>query len=113
MALIVIYISLQLGKRCIDGLMDPAPSGLADAIRPRVESLPGVAECHRIRVRTSGAHVFVDLHATFSGSRSPEDGHRQTEVIEELVRALEPRADVTVHPELHRSSDRDPLAQSR
>jgi len=98
-AVIVIYVSLQLGRRCVDGLMDAAPAGLAERIRQRVESMPGVAECHQIRVRTSGAHVFVDLHATFSGGRSLEDVHRQTEIIEAAVQELEPRADVTVHPE--------------
>jgi cation diffusion facilitator family transporter len=115
-SVIVIYISLQLGKRCVDGLMDAAPAGLAENIRQRVESMPGVAECHQIRVRTSGAHVFVDLHATFSGGRSLEDVHRQTEIIEAAIRELEPRADVTVHPEPAEprpGGGRNPLAQSR
>jgi cation diffusion facilitator family transporter len=98
-ALIVIYVSVQLGRRCIDGLMDAAPAGLASAIQRAVEAIPGVADCHHIRVRTSGAHVFVDLHASFSGARSLEDVHRQTEAIEAVVLELEPRADVTVHPE--------------
>lgn len=98
-AVIVIYVSLRLGRRCVDGLMDAAPAGLAAAIQGRVEIIPGVTDCHQVRVRTSGAHVFVDLHATFSGARSLEDVHRQTEVIEAAVRELEPRADVTVHAE--------------
>ena len=98
-AVIVIYVSLQLGRRCVDGLMDAAPAGLAAAIERRVAVIPGVTDCHQVRVRTSGAHVFVDLHATFSGARSLEDVHRQTEVIEAAVRELEPRADVTVHAE--------------
>ena len=115
-AVIVIYVSVQLGRRCVDGLMDAAPAGLAEGIRRRVESMPGVAECHQIRVRTSGAHVFVDLHATFSGGRSLEDVHRQTEIIEAVVRELEPRADVTVHPEPAEpapGTGQDPLVQSR
>jgi cation diffusion facilitator family transporter len=98
-AVIVIVVSLRLGRRCVDGLMDAAPAGLAAAIKRRVEAIPGVTDCHQVRVRTSGAHVFVDLHATFSGVRSLEDVHRQTEVIEAAGRELEPRADVTVHPE--------------
>jgi cation diffusion facilitator family transporter len=98
-AVIVIHVSLRLGRRCVDGLMDAAPAGLAAAIQGRVEIIPGVTDCHQVRVRTSGAHVFVDLHATFSGARSLEDVHRQTEVIEAAVRELEPRADVTVHAE--------------
>jgi cation diffusion facilitator family transporter len=116
-ALIVVYVSLQLGRRCIDGLMDAAPAGLAETIQQRVESIPGVVECHQIRVRTSGAHVFVDLHATFSGGRSLEDVHRETEIIEAVVRELEPRADITVHAEPvdppQPGTDRDPPAQSR
>lgn len=95
----MIYVSLQLGRRCVDGVMDAAPAGLAAAIERRVEAIPGVTDCHQIRVRTSGAYVFVDLHATFSGARSLEDVHRQTEVIEAAVRELEPRADATVRAE--------------
>lgn len=98
-AVIVIYVSLQLGRRCVDGLMDTAPAGLAASIERRVKAVPGVRDCHQVRVRTSGAHVFVDLHATFSGARSLADVHRQTEIIESAVRELEPRADVTVHAE--------------
>lgn len=86
LAVIVIYSSLQLGRRCVDGLMDAMPAGPAAAIERRVEVTSDVTDCHQVRVRTSGAHVFVDLHATFSGARSLEDVHRQTEAIEAAVR---------------------------
>ncbi|MFH1023033.1 MAG: cation diffusion facilitator family transporter [Planctomycetota bacterium] len=103
-AAIVVYISVRLGRRCIDGLLDSAPSGLAEDVRRAVEGLPGVKNCHSVRVRTSGPRVFVDLHATFPKSKSLADVHARTEDIEAAVRKLSPGADVTVHPEPHREA---------
>ena len=59
---IVIYVSVQLGIRTVHGLLDTAPKGMAERIKTTVEGLPGVIDCHNIRVRYSGSHVFVDAH---------------------------------------------------
>ena len=41
-AVIVIWVSLQLGKRTVDGLLDTAPDGLTDRIEGAVAGLAGV-----------------------------------------------------------------------
>ncbi|MEW6718627.1 MAG: cation diffusion facilitator family transporter [Chloroflexota bacterium] len=98
-ALIVVYVSFQLGWRTVQALLDTAPEGMTTKIRQVVEAVPGVTNCHQVRVRPSGAHWFVDLHVTMEGDRSLADTHASTEVIEDAIRKIVPRADVTVHVE--------------
>jgi cation diffusion facilitator family transporter len=98
-ALIVIVVSLQLGRRAVEALLDTAPTGLAAQIESTVEALPEVAACHQVRVRSSGPQLFVDVHAVMDSKQSLDDAHALTEVIEDIIRELAPGADVTVHPE--------------
>ena len=98
-ALIVIYVSAELGSRTINALLDNAPKGLATRIKKAVETLPGISNCHNIRVRSSGSQVFVDVHILVDGSQSLESAHALTEQVESVVSDLAPGADVTVHPE--------------
>jgi len=98
-ALIVIWVSLQLGRRTLQGLLDAAPVGLSDRIKEAVEALPDVTDCHRIRVRMSGPQLFVDVHVLVDGSNTLAQTHALTEVIEQTIEQVVPGADVTVHPE--------------
>ena len=98
-AAIVVYISVQLGIRSIKPLLDTAPAGLRPEIVRVVEALPGVIDCHQLRVRTAGAHLFVDAHVSVDGKQSLEEAHRLTEEIEAVICRVAPGADVTVHPE--------------
>ncbi len=96
-ALIVIWVSLQLGKRTVDALIDTSPAGLAAQVKTAIEPIPGVIECHRVRVRPSGPHLFVDVHAVMDGQMTLEEAHRLISQIEDAVRRVAPRADVVVH----------------
>lgn len=98
-ALIVVGVSIQMGRRTIDALLDTAPSGLALQIREAVETLPRVVDCHRVRVRPSGPHLFIDAHVVMDGEMSLRKAHDLTEQIEEVIGELLPNADITVHPE--------------
>jgi cation diffusion facilitator family transporter len=98
-AAIVTYISIQLGIRSIKPLLDTAPDGVAELVVTATEALPGVFDCHNVRVRYSGAHVFIDAHVSIDGSQTLEAAHRLTEEIEAAIGRAVPRADVTVHPE--------------
>ena len=97
--LIVVYISVKLGIRTIQALLDVAPSGMERKIISAVEVLPGVTDCHNVRVRYSGPQLFVDIHVLVDGSQTLKDAHHLTEEIEDTIQELVPNADVTVHPE--------------
>lgn len=98
-ALIVVYVSIELGMRTIHGLLDTAPKGLVDQIKTAVESTPGVTDCHNVRVRYSGPALFVDAHVLVNGDQSLAEAHALTERIEAAINAVAPGADITVHPE--------------
>lgn len=98
-ALIVAYVSLQLGLRTVQALLDVAPHGMVDEITRRVEAIPGVIDCHHVRLRHSGPYLFVDLHVRVNGQLSLREAHAITEQIESSIRDMVPGADVTVHAE--------------
>lgn len=98
-AFIVIYISIKLGVRTIHALLDTAPEGVADKIKLAVESIPSIKNCHNIRLRYSGPHVFVDVHVNMDGTLSLQQVHDTTEIIEKVIQKVVAGADVTVHPE--------------
>lgn len=98
-AIIVIYVSAELGWRTISALIDSAPKGLAEKIEQVASSIPGVVDAHAIRIRPSGAHVFVDMHVTMDGNLTLNAAHDATETIEKVVHDVISPSDVTVHVE--------------
>lgn len=96
---IVVYVSLELGARTVQGLLDTAPKGMPEKITAIVEAVPGVINCHHVRVRGSGPSLFVDIHALMDPNLSIVEAHDLTEKIEQAVQAAIPHVDVTVHPE--------------
>ena len=98
-AAIVIYVSLQLGKRTVMALVDTAPKGVADQIRRIVEAVPGVKNCHHVRVRYAGAYSFADIHVLVEGGLKLEEVHTITQSIEKAVSEQLPTVDLVIHPE--------------
>jgi cation diffusion facilitator family transporter len=98
-AAIVVWVSVKLGLRAIQGLLDASPEGVVERIKLRVESMKMVYDCHAVRVRHSGPHYFVDLHITLDGNLTLQAAHDLTEQVERAVEEILPGADVTVHPE--------------
>jgi cation diffusion facilitator family transporter len=98
-AIIVIYVSAELGWRTISALLDTAPHGLADKVESVSASVPGVVDAHAIRIRASGAHTFIDMHITMDGKCTLDEAHAATEVIEKAIREIINPVDITVHVE--------------
>ncbi len=98
-ALLVVFVSFRLGVRTVQALLDAAPEGLTEKIKAVVEGVPGIMDCHHIRMRHSGPRLFVDVHVTVDGAQSLREAHRLADVVEEAIQGIAPEADVTVHPE--------------
>ncbi|RPI34932.1 MAG: cation transporter [Chloroflexota bacterium] len=98
-ALIVLYVSYQLGRRTVQALLDQSPKGLGERVKTVVETVPGVLDCHAVRVRPSGPSLFIDLHILVKADKHLREVHDITEKVEKAVHELAPDADVTVHPE--------------
>ena len=97
--LIVVYVSMQLGIRTVQALLDVAPSGIEKKIISAVEIVAGVTDCHHVRLRYSGPQLFVDIHVRLDGNKTLKEAHNLTEEIERVIQQLVPNADVTIHPE--------------
>jgi len=98
-AIIVIIVSLKLGKRSIDGLIDRAPESLQHDVVRVIESFEGVEEVHKVRLLPSGANLFIDAHLVVDGALSLTDVHQLMDAIEKAVKEIAPDADITIHPE--------------
>jgi len=98
-SVLVIWVCWQLGRRTVDALVDSAPAGMEQRILAAVSAVPGVRDCHNIRVRYSGPILFLDLHVLMDGSQTLFQAHALTETIEGVIQQIVPHADVTVHPE--------------
>jgi len=98
-ALLVILVSLQLGKRSVEVLLDTAPTGLAEEINGQVEQIEGVSACRQVRVRRAGPKSFVDIVLEIDGDATFDAAHEIAAKVEDVVGKLVPRADVVVHYE--------------
>ena len=65
-ALFVCLAGWRLGSRTISTLTDTAPAGVADKVIAATKKIKGVVAVERVRARTVGATLFVDLSVAVS-----------------------------------------------
>jgi cation diffusion facilitator family transporter len=106
-AAIIVYISVRLGKRTVDALVDAAPEGTARRIEEAVSSVPGVLSPERIRVRQSGKRLFADLRLVLHSNIPLEHAQSVIDQVEDKVHEVFPDADLVVHasPRIPDSAD--------
>jgi cation diffusion facilitator family transporter len=96
---IVVWISIRLGRRTIDALLDAAPQGLRGRISEAVRTVDGVVSIDRVRIRNAGSKYFVDANIAVERSVPfdylPEIQSKVSARIAEIV----PDADVMIHTE--------------
>ncbi len=97
-AAIVVVLSLQLGKKSIDDLVDAVPEGLRETLVAAAR-VPGVVDVPRLRVRKTGPSAFVDVTITAGRHLAFEKAHDVADASERALRGLLPGADVVVHVE--------------
>jgi len=98
-AAIVVYVSVKMGRKAIDALLDATPTDVTDNVRLSVESLPGVLHIQNLRIRQSGPATFVDMVLQIPRLASLEEAHGIADEAEQLVRNILPNADTMVHIE--------------
>jgi len=108
---IVIYVSVELGIRTIQGLLDSPPDGMDRQVIGIIQSIDGVKNVHKVRIRMSGPSLFADVHIRLNPRMTVEKAHEITEKIQKNVRAELPNLEVTVHvePEKAKESSKSPL----
>lgn len=93
---IVIYVSVQLGKKTIAALLDAIPSGLRDEVLRAVQ-VGGVMEVSRVRLRKSGPETFADISLKVARDISFEQAQEIASSAEAQIRQVLPNADVLIY----------------
>ncbi|MCF2138091.1 MAG: cation-efflux pump [Candidatus Thorarchaeota archaeon] len=98
-SIVIIYVSLNLGKRAYDELVDTAPEGMSEQVKQICLKTPGVIEVGRIRIRGSVTTMFVDVVVKVDDSEIVAHAHEIASQIENEVATLAQKVDVVVHIE--------------
>jgi cation diffusion facilitator family transporter len=93
---IAVLISLRLGKKSVDDLLDAVPPDLLSQVAAAAQ-VEGVREVSQVRVRRSGPDVFADATLEVDRGLSLEAAHELTERAEQAIRLAVPGSDVVVH----------------
>lgn len=98
-AIIVVYVSFKLGKRSIDVLIDKAPADMMEKISRIVIQIQDINSFHDIKVRYSGADVFINMCIHVDPLRTIEEVHRLSDELELKIQEAIPRCIVHIHQE--------------
>ena len=112
-AAIVVWISVQLGKKTVDDLLDSVPKGMQEQVEAAIRAVPGVAEVRQVRLRRSGPEVFADVTLAVVRAAAFEQTHDIASAAEAAVRSVLPKADVVVHVEPAVASEEDTTTKVR
>lgn len=96
---IVVWVSMQLGRRTVTALLDGVSATLVDEVTHVVKGVPGVVEAQRVRVRRSGPEAFADVQVSVNRNVAFEQTHEIASQVETAVHSVLPNADVVVHVE--------------
>ncbi len=96
-ALIVVRVSVRLGRKTIRDLMDTVPAGLIRQARAQVLAVPGVQAVPRIRMRRTGGEWFSDVVIEVDAAMTTEEAHKLTGAVQRSLHPLMPKGDIVVH----------------
>ncbi|MCX7921007.1 MAG: cation-efflux pump [Clostridia bacterium] len=95
-SVLVIFVSIDLGKRTIDVLLDAAPKGMITNVLNEVNAVNGVLDVASVRVRPSGPNYFIDLSIGINRNESHRVVHSIVDEIKERLHNKIPNCDVMV-----------------
>jgi len=98
-AVIVIFVSVKLGKKAIDALLDRSPEKMNQQIAELIRQSDEVVSFHDLKVRNAGADYFVDVTIHVNPGLSVVEAHRISHKVEKLICSKINRCEVQVHYE--------------
>lgn len=101
-----IKLSLQVSKQLLDSSIEEE---VYNKLLKVLESFGDYhLDFHRLRTRSAGSEIFIDMHLTLCRKLTLEEVHQITDVIEHAISKEIKGADVTIHPEpCHHTDDED------
>jgi cation diffusion facilitator family transporter len=97
-AVIVVLVSIRMGRKSVAELVDSVPPGLREDVA-RAARVEGVVDVTRVRVRRSGPETFAEVTLTVDPGAVLEHAHAVADRAESAVAAAIPGTDVVVHVE--------------
>ena len=98
-AVIVLYVSYQLGRKAIDVLLDKSPSNTKEIVRDVLKEFPEALKFHHLKARTAGADTFIKFNVHFNPDLSLREVHEVCDKMEIRIKAKIPRSEVYIHAE--------------
>ena len=98
-AIIVLFVSYQLGKKSIDVLLDKAPKETIAIVEQTLANYSDVKHFHNLKVRTSGADTFIKFNIHVEPDLSLRQVHQLCDDIEKELGQLIARSEVNIHAE--------------
>lgn len=96
-SVLVLIATFRLSKETYDALIDTAPIGSVEKIKDCVMSVDGVLSCEKVRVRTSGSIIFIDINVGLNEYENHQDIHRIIHEIREKVNLKYPNSDISIY----------------
>lgn len=98
-AVIVLYVSFELGKKAIDVLLDKSPQNVTKTVRETLKEFPEVLRYHGLKARTAGADTFIKFNVHLNPDLSLREVHEVCDKIELKLQSLIARSEVYIHAE--------------
>ncbi len=98
-AIIVLFVSYQLGKRSIDVLLDKAPQETINLVKLTLGGISEVKHFHSLKIRTAGADTFVKVNVHLDPDLSLRQVHEICDKIEDEIESRIQRSEVYIHAE--------------
>lgn len=98
-AVIVLYISYNIGKRAIDALLDRTTSTITDKITKLSKEVPQIFNVHSIKSRPSGASTVIEVTIEVDPKLSITEGHEIATKYEDLLIDNFHKAQINIHIE--------------
>jgi cation diffusion facilitator family transporter len=95
-ALFVMKIGYEMGRRTFDVLIDTAPEGVEAVVKEILNELPRIIEVERVRTRTMGPTISIDAIVTISRKYHSEEVREIIDEAEGVVKERFPDADLII-----------------
>jgi cation diffusion facilitator family transporter len=92
---VIVYVSSRLARQTVDALLDAAPRGIRGQIVRAVESLDGVLDVERVRIRRAGNRYFADVSIGINRNATLQHSEQTAEAVTDAVHGILPEADIT------------------
>src|SRR5437868_422560 len=93
---VIMYVSSRLARQTVDALLDAAPRGVRGQIVREVESVPGILDVDRVRVRRAGNRYFAEVQVALNRNATLQHSEHMSTSVTDAVHRVFPDADVTI-----------------